>query len=214
MISVYLHLRVNKSCLILTSLCILLEVDPIFDWKISKRQQRFDRKISKLKILWKPGHLHLGCSWGKLKHIKNYFSNWTIPLSSNSMTAFWPSTHHPAQLWIVSGFFPTGHLDPPLSLLFQVLHLPPVLAAEHMKQGFVTQHDPGWHMKHKGCAYCTWIQLSPSKLTRYLVCSVTMFLIWKIRNSFSSLKKQKWESIYATVEQPEYDLLVVFNNGC
>lgn len=69
------------------------------------------------------------------------------------MTAFWPSTHHPAQLWLVSGFFPTGHLDPPLSLLFQALHLPPVLAAEHTKQGFVLQHDPGWHKKHKGCVY-------------------------------------------------------------
>jgi len=38
---------------------------------MTDRQQRFDRKISKLKILWKQRHLHLGCPWGKQKHIKN-----------------------------------------------------------------------------------------------------------------------------------------------
>jgi len=35
------------------------------------RQHRFDRKMSKLKMLWKQRHLHLGCPWGKLKYIKN-----------------------------------------------------------------------------------------------------------------------------------------------
>jgi len=29
---------------------------------MTDRQQRFDQKISKLKILWKQRHLHLGCT--------------------------------------------------------------------------------------------------------------------------------------------------------
>jgi len=38
---------------------------------MTDRQERFDLKISKLKILLKQRHLHLGCPWGKIKHIKN-----------------------------------------------------------------------------------------------------------------------------------------------
>jgi len=38
-------------------------------------QERFDLKISKLKILWKQRHLHLGCPRSKLKHIKNLFQS-------------------------------------------------------------------------------------------------------------------------------------------
>jgi len=46
---------------------------------MTNRQERFDLKISKLKILWKQRHLQLWCLWGKLKHIKINFK-WTIPL--------------------------------------------------------------------------------------------------------------------------------------
>jgi len=56
----------------LTSLCMLFEVDPPNLHYMTDRQHRFDRKMSKLKILWKQRHLQLGCPWGKLKHIKNY----------------------------------------------------------------------------------------------------------------------------------------------
>lgn len=49
----------------------------------------------------------------------------------------------------MSGFFPTGRSDPPLSLLFLALRLPPVFAAEHMKQGFVLQDGPGWKINIK-----------------------------------------------------------------
>jgi len=47
-------------------------VDPPNLHYMTDRQHRFDRKMSKLKILWKQRHLQLGCPWGKLKHIKNY----------------------------------------------------------------------------------------------------------------------------------------------
>jgi len=54
--------------LIWTSLCMLFEVGPIYLHYMTDRQERFDPKISKLKILWKQRHLG-----GKLKHIKvNY----------------------------------------------------------------------------------------------------------------------------------------------
>jgi len=33
---------------------------------MTDRQELFDLKISKLKILWKQRRLHLGCPWGKL----------------------------------------------------------------------------------------------------------------------------------------------------
>jgi len=42
---------------------------------MTDRQEQFDLKISKLKILWKQRHLHLGCPWGKQKHIKNSFQS-------------------------------------------------------------------------------------------------------------------------------------------
>jgi len=71
---VYLHLRVihhvhyhsssSKSCLIWTSLCMLFEVVTIDLHYMTVRQQRFDLKISKLKILRKQRHLHFGCHWG------------------------------------------------------------------------------------------------------------------------------------------------------
>jgi len=38
---------------------------------MTDRQERFDLKISKFKLPWKQRHLHLGCPWGMLKHIKN-----------------------------------------------------------------------------------------------------------------------------------------------
>jgi len=49
-----------KSCLIWTSLCMLFEVDPIFLHYMTDRQEQFDLKISKLKIVWKQRH-HLVC---------------------------------------------------------------------------------------------------------------------------------------------------------
>jgi len=50
-------------------------VDSIKIHYMTDRQEQFDLKISKLKILWKQGHLHLGCPRGKLKHIKNKFQS-------------------------------------------------------------------------------------------------------------------------------------------
>jgi len=47
---------------------MLFEVVTIDLHYMTDRHERFDLKISKLKILWKQRHLHLG---GKLKHIKN-----------------------------------------------------------------------------------------------------------------------------------------------
>jgi len=41
---------------------------------MTDRQEWFDLKISKLKILWKQRHLHLGCPWGKLKTYQNFIS--------------------------------------------------------------------------------------------------------------------------------------------
>jgi len=41
---------------------MLIEVDPIDLHYMTDRQQRFDLKISKLKILLKQTHLHLGCT--------------------------------------------------------------------------------------------------------------------------------------------------------
>jgi len=55
--NVYLDLRVIELCLIWTSLCMLFEVDPIDLHYMTDRQQRFDLKLSKLKILWKQRHL-------------------------------------------------------------------------------------------------------------------------------------------------------------
>jgi len=40
---------------------------------MTDRQERFDLKISKLKLLRKQRRLHLGCPWGKLKHTKIHF---------------------------------------------------------------------------------------------------------------------------------------------
>jgi len=59
---VYLHLLgIKSTCLIWTSLCMLFEVVTINLHYMTDRQERFDLKISKLKIVWKQRHLHLGC---------------------------------------------------------------------------------------------------------------------------------------------------------
>jgi len=44
-----------------TSLCMLFEVVTIDLHYMTDRQERFDLKISKLKLLRKQIHLHLGC---------------------------------------------------------------------------------------------------------------------------------------------------------
>jgi len=54
---------------------MLFEVVTIELHYMTDRQERFDLKISKLKILWNQRHLHLGCPWGKLKHFKNLFKS-------------------------------------------------------------------------------------------------------------------------------------------
>jgi len=41
---------------------MLYKVDPIDLHYMTERHKRFDQKISKLKILWKQRHLHLGCT--------------------------------------------------------------------------------------------------------------------------------------------------------
>jgi len=50
---------------------MLFEVVTIDLQYMTDRQERFDLKISKLKILWKLRYLHLGCPSGKIKHTKN-----------------------------------------------------------------------------------------------------------------------------------------------
>jgi len=52
---------------------LLFEVVTIDLHYMTDRQERFDLKMSKLKILRKQRPLHLGCPWGKIKHIKHYF---------------------------------------------------------------------------------------------------------------------------------------------
>jgi len=51
-----LHLQVIKSYLIWTSLCMLFDVDPLNLHYMTDRQERFDRKMSKLTKLWKQRH--------------------------------------------------------------------------------------------------------------------------------------------------------------
>jgi len=46
---------------------LLFVVDPIYLHYMTGRQERFDLKISKLKLLWKQRHIHLGCPWCRLK---------------------------------------------------------------------------------------------------------------------------------------------------
>jgi len=102
---VYLHLRVIKSCLIWTSLCMLFEVVTIDLHYMTNR--RFDLKISKLKILLlKQRHLHLGCPWGKLKHQKlNYPFNADIRNHNSESRAFIKISH-------VKNLFTLKHFDP------------------------------------------------------------------------------------------------------
>jgi len=42
---------------------MLFEVVTIYLHYMTERHERFDLKISKLKILQKQRHLHLGCPW-------------------------------------------------------------------------------------------------------------------------------------------------------
>ncbi len=58
------------NCLIWISLCMffspLIETVTYTCHYMTDRLQRFDLKISKLDLLKKKRHLHLGCPWGKL----------------------------------------------------------------------------------------------------------------------------------------------------
>ncbi len=58
------------NCLILISLCMfffpLIETDTYTCHYMTDRLERFDLKTSKLDLLKKKRHLHLGCPWGKL----------------------------------------------------------------------------------------------------------------------------------------------------
>ncbi len=58
------------KCLILISLCMfffpLIETDTYTCHYMTDRLERFDLKTSKLDLLKKKRHLHLGCPWGKL----------------------------------------------------------------------------------------------------------------------------------------------------
>ncbi len=62
------------NCLIWISLCMfffpLIETVTYTCHYMTDRLERFDLKISKLDLLKKKRHLHLGCPWGKLIHIK------------------------------------------------------------------------------------------------------------------------------------------------
>ncbi len=58
------------NCLILISLCMfffpLIETDTYTCHYMTDRLEQFDLKTSKLDLLKKKRHLHLGCPWGKL----------------------------------------------------------------------------------------------------------------------------------------------------
>ncbi len=58
------------NCLIWISLCMfffpLIETDTYTCHYMTDRLERFDLKTSKLDLLKKKRHLHLGCPWGKL----------------------------------------------------------------------------------------------------------------------------------------------------
>ncbi len=58
------------NCLILIFLCMfffpLIETDTYTCHYMTDRLERFDLKTSKLDLLKKKRHLHLGCPWGKL----------------------------------------------------------------------------------------------------------------------------------------------------
>jgi len=56
--SIYTY--IYESCLIWTSLCMFFEVVTI-DLHYMTDRQRFELKTSKLKLMWKQRHLHLGC---------------------------------------------------------------------------------------------------------------------------------------------------------
>ncbi len=62
------------NCLIWISLCMfffpLIETVTYTCHYMTDRLERFDLKTSKLDLLKKKRHLHLGCPWGKLIHIK------------------------------------------------------------------------------------------------------------------------------------------------
>jgi len=45
---------------------------PLYDWQT---RTVWPKIFKTKKILWKQRHLHLGCPWGKLKHIKNSFQS-------------------------------------------------------------------------------------------------------------------------------------------
>ncbi len=74
------------NCLIWISLCMfffpLIETVTYTCHYMTDRLERFDLKISKLDLLKKKRHLHLGCPWGKLIDTKvNYpFKNISLVL--------------------------------------------------------------------------------------------------------------------------------------
>jgi len=57
---------------------MLFEVVTIDLHYMTDRQERFDLKISKLKILWKQRHLHVGCKRPRLKLNQNFLSKLTL----------------------------------------------------------------------------------------------------------------------------------------
>ncbi len=67
------------NCLIWISLCMfffpLIETVTYTCHYMTDRLERFDLKTSKLDLLKKKRHLHLGCPWGKLIDTKFYFQS-------------------------------------------------------------------------------------------------------------------------------------------
>ncbi len=72
------------NCLIWISLCMfffpLIETVTYTCHYMTDRLERFDLKTSKLDLLKKKRHLHLGCPWGKLIY-QILISKWTISLT-------------------------------------------------------------------------------------------------------------------------------------
>ncbi len=84
------------NCLIWISLCMfffpLIETVTYTCHYTTDRLERFDLKTSKLDLLKKKRHLHLGCPWGKLIDYYYYqilISKWAIPLMSMKIAKTW-----------------------------------------------------------------------------------------------------------------------------
>ncbi len=88
------------NCLILISLCMfffpLIETVTYTCHYMTDRLERFDLKTSKLDLLKKKRHLHLGCPWGKLIDTNFYFKvNYPFKSLRNQAPQYLSELLHP-----------------------------------------------------------------------------------------------------------------------